>query len=154
MRFLIPHLVATAAISLWPNTLLAQSRSDDSAVVANVVRQFHDALAQGDSGAALALLADDAVVLESGAIESRAEYRRHHLPADIRFVQAVPSTQGVAHVVVSGDVAWVSSNSETIGTFEGRPINSVGAELIVLSRTVRGWLIRAIHWSSRRRAGP
>jgi ketosteroid isomerase-like protein len=154
MRSLIPSLVAAAAISVWPSTLLAQSRGGDSAVVASVVRQFHHALARGDSGAALALLADDAVVLEAGSIETRAEYEQHHLPADIRFVQAVPSKQGAARVVVVGDVAWTTSTSETTGTFEGRPVNSVGAELIVLSRTTRGWQIRAIHWSSRRRTGP
>jgi ketosteroid isomerase-like protein len=97
-------------------------------------------------------LADDALVLEAGTIETRAEYQRHHLPADIRFAQAVPSTRGSVRVVVAGDVAWITSSSETTGTFQDRPISSVGAELMVLSRTTAGWRIRAIHWSSRRLA--
>lgn len=152
MRSSILQVAAAGAISLWPSTVLPQNRVSDSAAVATVVGQFHDALVRGDSTAALGLLAEDAIVLEAGTVETRAEYRQHHLPADIRFAQAVPSTRGSVRIVVAGDVAWITSSSETTGTFENRPISSVGAELMVLSRTAAGWRIRAIHWSSRRRA--
>ncbi len=152
MRSLVMQVAAAVVIGLWPSTVLPQGQSSDSAAAATVVRQFHDALVRGDSAAALALLAEDAIVLEAGTIETRAEYQRHHLPADIRFAQAVPSTRGSVRVVVAGDIAWITSSSETNGTFEDRPINGVGAELMVLSRTAAGWRIRAIHWSSRRRA--
>lgn len=152
MRSLVMQVAAVVVLGLWPSTVLPQGQASDSAAAATVVRQFHDALVRGDSVGALALLAEDAIVLEAGTIETRAEYQRHHLPADIRFAQAVPSTRGSVRVAVAGDVAWITSSSETIGTFEDRPINSVGAELMVLSRTAAGWRIRAIHWSSRRRA--
>ena len=152
MRSSILQVAAAGAISLWPSTVLPQNRVSDSAAVATVVGQFHDALVRGDSTAALGLLAEDAIVLEAGTVETRAEYRQHHLPADIRFAQAVPSTRGSVRIVVAGDVAWITSSSETTGTFENRPSSSVGAELMVLSRTAAGWRIRAIHWSSRRRA--
>lgn len=134
-----------------PATAQSAPTGHDSDVRA-VVEQFHAALARGDSTTALALLADDAVILESGGVESRNEYRAHHLPADIAFAMAVPSRPGAREVVVAGDAAWVTSTSVTTGTFEGRAINSVGAELMVLTRTAAGWKIRAIHWSSRRRA--
>ncbi|MGH7615109.1 MAG: DUF4440 domain-containing protein [Gemmatimonadales bacterium] len=150
----LTHLAAAGAISLWPTTLLSQSQASDSAAAIAVVRQFHEALARGDSAAALALLADDAIVLEAGSIETRAEYQTHHLPADIRFAQTIPSTRAFIRVVVAGEAAWITASSESVGTFDGRPINSVGAELMVLSRTTAGWRIRAIHWSSGRRAGP
>lgn len=130
--------------------LAAQS---DSAAVAAVVRAYHQALANGDSLAAVALLADDAVVLESGGLETLAEYRAGHLPADIAFASAVPSTRAGIRITVMGDVAWAASTSETRGRFRDRAINSVGAELMVLSRTAAGWRIRAIHWSSRNRRG-
>ncbi len=152
MRSSILHVAAAGAISLWPSTVLPQNRVSDSAAVATVVGQFHAALVRGDSAAALVLLAEDVIVLEAGTVETRAEYQQHHLPADIRFAQAVPSTRGLVRIVVAGDVAWITSSSETTGTFENRPISSVGAELMVLSRTAAGWRIRAIHWSSRRRA--
>lgn len=126
------------------------ARSDSADVVATVAR-MHDALARGDSAAALALLTDDVVVLESGGVESRAEYRGHHLPADIEFARAIKSDRKVNSVTVVGDAAWVSSTSTTQGEFRGRAINSVGAELMVLRRTPSGWRIAAIHWSSRNR---
>jgi hypothetical protein len=50
-------------------------------------------------------------------------------------------------------VAWVVGTSTTRGEYRGRPVNSAGAELMVLTRTPHGWRIAAIHWSSRRRQG-
>jgi ketosteroid isomerase-like protein len=97
----------------------------------------------------LQLLADDAVILESGGLETRAEYRAHHLPEDIAFARAVPTTQTEPTVIVLGDAAWVASTGRTTGTFHDKPIDVVGAELVVLSRGSDGWNIQAVHWSSR-----
>src|SRR5688500_12826616 len=123
----------------------------DSAAVVAVVSKYHAALAAGDSVGALALLADDAVILESGGVETRAEYRSHHLPGDISFAKSIKSQRGPVHVRLQGDVAWASSTSATQGEMNGRTINSEGAELMVLVRTAQGWKISAIHWSSRQR---
>jgi ketosteroid isomerase-like protein len=132
----------------------AQAPSD-SAAVAAIIQAFHAALASGDSAAALALLAPDVLVLEAGGLETLADYRAHHLPADISFAQAVPGSRTTVRIVVRGDVAWAVSTSQATGTFRDRPVNSSGAELMVLSREPAGWRIRAIHWSSRaRRATP
>lgn len=127
--------------------------SDSSEVVA-VVASFHEALAVGDSARALAALASDVMILESGGIETRDEYRTHHLPADIQFARAVPSTRTVTRVTVHGDAAWVVSSSVTQGQNNGRAVNSAGAELVVLRRAAAGWQISAIHWSSRNRRAP
>lgn len=148
MKFLT--LCLAGMVVAAPSALAAQQGSDSVAVVAAVGR-FHEALGRGDSLAALKLLAPDATVLESGGVESRADYRAHHLAADVEFARAVPSQRTIAGVVIRGDVAWVSSTSVTQGTFRERAVNSAGAELMVLSRTESGWLIRAIHWSSRNR---
>lgn len=148
MRFAALQLVL---LFLVPAVHPAQTDSPDSAAVAQAVTDYHAALARGDSAAALALLAPDAVILESGGLESRDEYRAHHLPADIGFARAVPSRRGPIRVTLAGDVAWAVSSSETTGTFRDRAINSTGVELMVLSRTPEGWRIRAIHWSSRSR---
>jgi len=91
------------------------------------------------------------MILESGSIETRDEYRAHHLPADIQFARAVPSTRTVTRVAVQGDVAWLVSSSVTQGQNNGRAVNSAGAELVVLRRTTLGWQISAVHWSSRSR---
>jgi uncharacterized GH25 family protein/ketosteroid isomerase-like protein len=122
--------------------------SDSTAIVA-VVERYHEALARGDSATALSLLAPDAVILESGGVETRAEYRSHHLPGDIAFARAVRRERGPVGVVIQGDVAWVSSTSTSQGEYGGRAINSAGAELVVLTREAGDWRIRAIHWSSR-----
>lgn len=89
------------------------------------------------------------MILEAGGRESLNEYRAHHLQEDIEFAKAVPSQRGPLEITVSGDVAWAISTSVTRGTYRGRAINSTGAELMILSRTAAGWVIRAIHWSSR-----
>ena len=132
----------------------AQTRpptASDSADVVSTVTHFHQALARGDGVAALALLDPTATILESGATETVAEYRAHHLQSDIAYARAVPSTRGPMRVRVQGDVAWTASSSETKGEFRGRPVSSAGAESMVLTRMPQGWRIVAIHWSSRRR---
>lgn len=140
--------------ALPPAAIPAAFQSADSAAAAATVARYHAALEAGDSAAALALLADDVVILESGGLETRDEYRSHHLPGDIAFARAVKSERGPVTVRMRGDVAWASSTSVTQGTYNGRAVNSAGAELMVLVRTAQGWKISAIHWSSRaRRAG-
>ena len=145
-----------AALFTIPTVATAQreTQAGDSAAVASVVTKYNESIALGDSGTALALLADDAVILESGGIETRAQYRTGHLPADIRFARSIRSQRSPIVVRVHGDAAWATSTSTTQGEASGRTVNSVGAELMVLVRTTQGWKIAAIHWSSRqRRAG-
>ncbi len=153
---LAPALLAGAAALHARDPAPAAAREtgaqrSDSAEVAATVDRFHRALAAGDSAGALALLTEDVQVLESGGVEDRAEYRSHHLGADIEFARAVPGERGPVRVRVRGDVAWASSTSTTRGTFRGRPVHSAGAELMVLVRAPFGWRIAAIHWSSRAR---
>ena len=143
------RIVPSAFASERSSASATQRPASDSADVVAVVERFRKALAASDSAAVLALLAPDATILESGGIETREEYRAHHLPADIAFVSAVPSVPGTQRVTVRGDAAWVASTSTSRGEFRGRQINSAGAELIVLSRERDGWKIRAVHWSSR-----
>lgn len=147
-------LLTLLASVMTASVVQAQNATSDSTAAAAVVSQFHAALSAGDSLAALGFLADDAVVLEAGGMETRAEYRSHHLAADIQFAQSVPSTAGPTHVRVQGGVAWAITASTTTGTFQGRAVNSVGAELMVLTLDAGVWRIRAIHWSSRRRSAP
>jgi ketosteroid isomerase-like protein len=117
-----------------------------------VVERYHHALAAGDSSAALALLAPEAVVIEGGGLESLQEYRSHHLPSDIAFVRGVKTTRSPVHVTLQGDVAWTNATSATRGTYRGKTVNSTGAESMVLTRGADGWVISAIHWSSRDRS--
>jgi ketosteroid isomerase-like protein len=151
-------LVTALMVTIRPSSAVArvspQGSASDSAAVAGTIARFHDALANGDSATALSLLSDDVVILESGGRESQTQYRDGHLRSDMAFARAVKAERSAPAVRVSGDVAWASSTSTTQGEYNGRTINSSGAELMVLVRTSGGWRITAIHWSSRqRRAG-
>jgi len=124
----------------------------DSTAIAGAAAAFHAALAAGDSTGALALLAADAVVLEGGELETRAQYAAHHLAADIAFTRALGGERAVTGVRQDGDTAWLWATSSCRGTWEDREVDSVGAELMVLAREGDdAWRIRAIHWSSHRR---
>jgi len=151
---MLPTAVAGLLITLMTSAAAgprpSPETSPDSAAILATVAAFHSALAAGDSVGALALLAPDAIILEAGELESRAEYTAHHLGADMEFARAVPSVRVTTRVRQEGAIAWVAAISTTRGTFRDRPIASQGAELMVLGRTVAGWRIRAIHWSSRR----
>lgn len=150
-----PLVGLTVSLSLLALPAGAQARNAaaDSAAVVAAAQAFHAALAAGDSTAALALLTDEVQILESGGVEDLAHYRSGHVRGDMAFAKAVPSERKVAHVIVRGDAAWVISTSTTTGEYNGRAVNSQGAELMVFVRTTRGWKISAVHWSSRARRG-
>jgi ketosteroid isomerase-like protein len=148
---------AIAQLMLGATPLMAQRRSaQDSADVVAVHTAFHRALGMGDSVAVLRLLAPDVQILESGGSQNREEYRTEHLAADIAFARAAPGNLISLRVTVLDDVAWITSTTSTTGEFQGRQINSLGAELMVIRRVTtangRRWVIEAIHWSSRRKA--
>ena len=145
-------LLLIAGAGLTPE-VRAQATADDGPV-RTAVTTFHKAVGAGDAAAAMGVVAADAVFLEAGSVETRAEYEKNHLPADIAFEKSVPIKRGPLRIVVSGDTAWSTCSYELKGTFEGRPIDSIGTEMMVLSRAAGGWQIRAVSWSSRARPAP
>ena len=147
-------LFVCAMLALAAAPLAGQSAGGDVAAVTAVVSAFHNGIRTGDSAAVAQVIADDALMLEAGGTETRAEYLKNHLPADIEFEKTVSIKRSPIRVVVNGPSAWATSTSEFSGTFQGKPVDSIGAELMVLSREPAGWRIRAIHWSGRTRAKP
>jgi ketosteroid isomerase-like protein len=136
---------------LIASSLIAQTPSADSTAASAVATAFHTAVKTGNATAAAQLLGDDSIFMESGGIETRAEYVKNHLPEDIKFEKAVTSAWKSYRTVTQGDVAWVTSTEDITGTFEGSPVNLGVVELMVLSRQNGTWKIRSIAWSSRRR---
>jgi ketosteroid isomerase-like protein len=122
----------------------------NAAEVTAVVESFYSAIKKGDEAAAMSLIAPDAVFLESGRLETRDEYEKNHLPADIDFEGQVTGKRGPMQVTFEGNTAWVIATTEYNGTFDGSPVNFVSAQLVVLTRDSGNWRIRTIHWSSRR----
>ena len=119
--------------------------------VVAVMEAFYGAMKTGDKTVAMQNIAPDAVFLESGKLETRAEYEANHLPADIEFERQVTGKRSPWQVKFDGDTAWGIATTEFNGTFDGSPVNFVSAQLAVLSRQDGAWRIRSVHWSSRRR---
>jgi len=149
--FLFPLVILALALTSWllePGTASGRSAPDSSQVVATVT-EFHQALEAGDGDGAIALLSPDAVIAENGDVETRAEYASHHLEADMAFARAVDRKAELIQVVVTESSAWITSETETRGTYRGRGVESRGVETVVLRKRDEGWRISAIHWSSR-----
>lgn len=114
-----------------------------------IVDSFHNALSGGQTDAALRLLSDDVLIYESGRAErSKAEYASHHLKADAEFAGATERKLIRRASWVGNDTAWVTSETETAGTFKGRALSLTGTETVILRRTAGVWKIVHIHWSS------
>jgi ketosteroid isomerase-like protein len=105
----------------------------------------------GDTAASMALIADDAVFIEGGRLETRDEYEKNHLPADIGFEKQVSGKRSPLRITFKDDSAWVIATTDYDGTFDGAPVSFTSAQLAVLTRESGNWRIRSIHWSSRRR---
>lgn len=130
-------------------TISDEALPSSARAAAATVDEFHAALDRGDTEAALAMLADDALIFEQGGAErSRAEYAAHHLSADAAFSQAVPAvrTRRAGHAAAS--LAWIATEGRTTGTFHGRPVDRVTTETMILRRVRGNWKIVHIHWSS------
>ena len=153
MRFRTLTMAFFSALAAGPVAAQSATGGDSAGVVA-VVERFHTAITTGDTAAVTRLLADDAVILEAGGVETRAQYLTNHLPADIEFEKAISTKRSPIRVVVLGDAAWATSTSEMTGTFQGKPVDLIGTELMVLGRLPDGWRVRAIAWSSRARRPP
>ncbi len=130
--------------------VIGQGVSPDTAGITAAVEGFHHAIVQGDRAAALGLLAKGAAILESGELQTRAEYEREHLGEDIAFARATTIARSSLTIQREANVAWTIAGSKTTGTFKGRKIDSVGVELMVLTKEESGWRIQAIHWSNRK----
>jgi ketosteroid isomerase-like protein len=132
----------------------AHALSTDAQEAASVVDAFHSALNRGDTRAAEALLANDALIFESGGVErSKAEYAETHLPADAEFSKTVSSTTTRRSGHANGAFAWIASEGASSGTYQGKTVDRITAETMILRRDRGIWRIVHIHWSSARRRG-
>lgn len=139
--------VATAQTTDAP---LVAAMSSEAQEAAKAVDAFHAKLAEGDGAAAAALLADDALIFESGHAErSRTEYASHHAGADAAYAAAVPSRLTRRNGLVDGDTAWIVSESRATGKYKDKAVDRVTTETMILRKTAEGWRIAHIHWSSR-----
>lgn len=115
-----------------------------------LVDSFHSALKRGDTAAVAALLADDAIIYEEGGAElNKAQYVMGHLPGDIAFVSAVSEQVVRRDGGGSKDYAWIATQGRITGRYEGRDIDRLTTETMILRHFASGWRIVHIHWSSK-----
>lgn len=107
---------------------------------------FHRALSAGDGEAALALMHDNATVLEAGHLQTRAEYAAGHLHDDMRFLAQVEGQPLSREATVDDDQAGVVTRTRMTGTVGEREVDVVSEETATLVRTPDGWRITHLHW--------
>src|SRR5687768_17742689 len=128
-----------------------QPTAEAQAEIRNTLEAFYAAMKNADNAGAMALIAEDAVFVESGRLETRDEYEKNHLPSDISFEKQVSGKRGEWKITIEDNTAWAIATTEYDGIFDGAPVAFTSAQLAVLSRDGDAWRIRSIHWSSRRR---
>lgn len=140
-----------AAHEAAPKTPQSRELPASARTAAATVDAFHAALRRGDTKAAAALVAEDALIFESGGVErSKAEYAAHHLPADADFSRSMTSAVSRRSGDSDGRTAWVATEGRTTGTYNGKPVDLLTTETMILRRSGESWMIAHIHWSSAR----
>ena len=135
-----------AALALTLAVPAAAAPFDDAGAT---VDAFHAALKSGNSAAASALLADDALIFESGGVErSKSEYVKSHLPADIEFSKQVPLQITRRSGAAGNGWAWVATEGRMRGSWRGKPVDRLSTETMLLHADGGSWKIVHVHWSS------
>ena len=126
---------------------------DQAQAAVSSVERFSEALAAGRLDAAGAELDPEVLILESGGAEySAAEYLGGHAKGDAAFLKTAHIQLVRRTARVSGDLAWVASESELHLSKDGKPVTVLSTETLLVQRTDAGWKIVHIHWSSRTKA--
>lgn len=117
----------------------------------DTVTAFHAAIKAGERDKAIAMLSPDIMIYESGHVErSRDEYAKGHLGSDMAFSKEMTRKVLKHSERVSGNVAVVMDETETSGTYKGKPMTVFGVETAVLEKKGDAWVITHVHWSSRK----
>ena len=111
---------------------------------------FYDALATGNKTAAMAVLADDVLIFESGHVErSKNQYVESHLADDMDFAKTTHRSLIRQTEKGTAGFAIIESETETSGTYQGKKVHFFGTETAVLTQSGERWLLQHVHWSSR-----
>jgi ketosteroid isomerase-like protein len=131
--------VSTALLSIAPSAKQAVACVD----------RFSDAILRGDMTAVEAELDAQVLVLESGYAErSREEYLREHAGEDAKFLASAKTKLLRRGAQSTGDLAWVTSESDIQTREDNTEVHSLSSETMVLKKGRQGWKIVHIHWSS------
>ncbi len=113
------------------------------------------AIEGSDLDAAEALFGTESVIFETGGVEGTwSEYRAHHIGAELDAIESfrISRAQPTERTSDDGTMAFVAWPIEyTIELDDGRVIESRGTVTFVLESHGHDYLIRHLHWSSRKK---
>ena len=113
------------------------------------------AMEASDLEAAEALFVADSLIFETGGVEGTwSEYRKHHIGPELEAIESFVMThaQPTERKSADGSMAFVAWPIEyTIKLDDGRVIQSRGTVTFVLENHGHHFMIRHLHWSSRKR---
>jgi hypothetical protein len=126
---------------------------------ADIADAFHESLRQGKREQALALLAPDATMFETGYVElDRDAYAKGHLSDDADFASVTDYKLIRRSVFQEAQTAWVLTLSSIQGIFGDQHVDLEQTETMLLRQGPAGWQIVHVHWSAHPRvtgdAGP
>jgi len=119
---------------------------------------YFAAMEASDLDAAGALFAADSLIFETGGVEGTwREYRDHHIGPELDAIESfvishAPPTERTSADRTMAFVAWPIEY--TIKLADGRTIESRGTVTFVLENHGHHYMIRHLHWSSRKRPEP
>lgn len=145
------HAASDAAASTHVHadgtTHVHSAPADDPVAAA---KALHEAMSAGDAARVQSLLDPRVIIMEGGSVErSLKEYASHHLPADLKFLKGLTYRLERQTGGSSGDLAWVAGEAVLTGTSEGKPVDLISTETLVLQKFSGNWRVTHIHWSSR-----
>ncbi len=116
------------------------------------------AMEVSDLEAAETLFAADSLIFETGGVEGTwSEYREHHIGPELEAIESFVMTHArpTERKSADGTMAFVAWPIEyTIKLDDGRVIQSRGTVTFVLENHGHHFMIRHLHWSSRKRPAP
>jgi|SRR6056297_1078067 len=139
--------IYTLTIVLISLSMTALAQQSEKQAVSNILADFENAIVENNSEATSMLLHDDVVILEGNNRETKEQYLSHHFHSDGRFLSAMTRELISEQVTIEGNVAWVTSLTKMIGTYNEREIDRTSLELVVLKKENGEWKIIALHWS-------
>jgi hypothetical protein len=127
-----------------------QNIAPDAIEAVKVVDAFSAAVKAVKLDAAEKLLDPNVLILESGGSErSRDEYMGGHAIADAAFLQNAQQQLRYRQAQAEGSFVWVATESTLTKMENGKKSMLLSTETMLLKRTIQGWRIVHIHWSSR-----
>jgi ketosteroid isomerase-like protein len=142
--------IALTISLLWLSACASgRDTSHHEADVKATLEAFYGAMKTGDTATAMKHIAEDAMFVESGRLETREQYEKNHFPNDFAFEKQITGTRTPWRTVIKGDTAWAIASTTYKGPVDGEHVNFVSSQLAVLTNETDGWRIRSIHWSSR-----